>query len=63
MIDFVGKPPFLRIALPVAMATMYFHMAKLYLFEGGEFFLHSEGPREQLSTDEQWSWGMQSRPN
>ena len=27
MIDFVGIPPFLRIALQVAMATMHFHIA------------------------------------
>ena len=25
MIDIVGIPPFLRIALPVAMETMHFH--------------------------------------
>ena len=34
MIDFVDKPPFLRIALQVAMATMHFHMAKTGLFMG-----------------------------
>ena len=28
MIDFVGIPPFLRIALPVAMETMHFHIAQ-----------------------------------
>ena len=28
MIDLVGIPPFLRIALRVAMATMHFHIAQ-----------------------------------
>ena len=32
MVDLVGKPPFLRIALPVAMATMHFHIAETGLF-------------------------------
>ena len=32
MIDFVGIPPFLRIALPVAMETMHFHIAQTNLF-------------------------------
>ena len=32
MIDFVNTPPFLRIALQVAMATMHFHIAQTGLF-------------------------------
>ena len=32
MIDFVGIPPFLRIALRVAMAAMHFHIAQAGLF-------------------------------
>ena len=33
MIDFVGKPPFLRIALRVAMVTMHFHTPNRFIFE------------------------------
>ena len=32
MIDIVGIPPFLRIALPVAMETMHFHIGQTNLF-------------------------------
>ena len=32
MIDFVGTPPFLRMALRVAMVTMHFHKARTGLF-------------------------------
>ena len=32
MIDFVGTPPFLRMALRVAMVTMHFHIARTGLF-------------------------------
>ena len=32
MIDFVSTPPFLRIALRVAMTTMNFHIAQTDLF-------------------------------
>ena len=32
MIEFLGLPPFLRIALPVAMETMHFHIAQANLF-------------------------------
>ena len=32
MLDFVGIPPFLRIALQVAMTTMHFHIAHSGLF-------------------------------
>ena len=37
MIDFVGTPPFLRIALRVAMVTMHFHIAQTDLFFGNNF--------------------------
>ena len=37
MIDFVGAPPFLRIALRVAMATMHI-LAQTGLFFGKHFF-------------------------
>ena len=39
MIDFVDTPPFLRIALWVAMATMHFHIAQTNLFLEEQFFL------------------------
>ena len=38
MIDFVDTPPFLRIALRVAMATMHFHIAQTNLFLEEQFF-------------------------
>ena len=38
MIDFVDTPPFLRIALRVAMATMHFHIAQTHLFLEEQFF-------------------------
>ena len=37
MIDFVNTPPFLRIALQVAMATMHFYIAQTGLFTGTFF--------------------------
>ena len=37
MIDFVGTPPFLRMALRVAMVTMHFHIARTGLFLGTFF--------------------------
>ena len=38
MIDFFGKPPFLKIALRVAMAAIYFHIAQTGLFLETLFF-------------------------
>ena len=32
MVDFVGTPPFLRMALQVAMVAMHFHIAPTGLF-------------------------------
>ena len=37
MIDFVGTPPFLRMALRVAMVTMHLHIARTGLFLGTFF--------------------------
>ena len=50
MIDFVGKPPFLRIALRVAMVTIHFHTAQPGLFLG-TFLSYSGYAREQFSTN------------
>ena len=38
MVDFVGTSPFFRIALRVAMATMYFYIAQTGLFLVKQFF-------------------------
>ena len=38
MIDFVGTPPFLRMALRVAMVTKHFHNARTGLFLRNIFF-------------------------
>ena len=51
MIDFVGTPPFLRMALRVAMLTMHFHKARTGLLLM-EHFLAFRGPREQFGTNE-----------
>ena len=56
MIDFVGTPSFLRIALQVAIATMHFQMPKQVYF-GEQYFWHSGDPREQLSIHEKLPWG------
>ena len=56
MIDFVGTPTFLRIALWVAMATMHFHIAHTGFLLVGTFFSHSGDPREQFSTHENCPW-------
>ena len=57
MIDFVGTPLFLRIALRVAMATMHFQIAQTGLFLGNVFFSHSGCPRERFCINEKLSWG------
>ena len=49
MIDFVDTPPFMRIALQVAVASMHFHIAQTGLFMG--IFSHSGDPREQFGTN------------
>ena len=53
MIDFVGTPLFLRIALRVAMVTM----AQTGLFLGN-FFSHSGYPKKQFGTNEKLSSGV-----
>ena len=45
MNDFVVTPPFLKIALWVAMETMHLHIAGISFFFR-LFFLHSVGPKE-----------------
>ena len=63
MIDFVGAPSFLRIALRVAMATMHFHiLAQTGLFLGN-FFRIKRGTRVQFDTYEKLSLGVQGRLN
>ena len=52
MIEFVGIPIFLKMALRVAMATMHFHIAQTGLFLGTFFLSHSGDPRAQFSTHE-----------
>ena len=56
MIDFVDTPPFLRIALRVAMATMHFHIAQTNLFLEEQFFLHLRYLRKQCGTNEKLPW-------
>ena len=56
MVGFVGTPPFLIIALRVAMVTMHFHTAQTGLFLG-PFLSHSGYPREQFGTNEKLSFG------
>ena len=55
MIDFVGIPPFLRIALRFAMVTMHFNIAQINLFIRNVFYA-SRGPIEQFGTHEKLSW-------
>ena len=49
MIDFVGMPPFLRIALRVAMVTMHFHIAQTNLFFRNIFFHIQDVPGNDLA--------------
>ena len=42
MIGFVGIPPFLRLALQVAITTMHFHIAQIGLFLEPLFFIFRE---------------------
>ena len=57
MNDFVVTPPFLRIALWVAMETMHLHIAGISFFLRLKFYLHSAGPKEKIGTYENLSWG------
>ena len=57
MVNFVGIPPFLIIALRVAMTTMHCLIAQTDLFFINIiFFLHLGGPREQFGAHEKLSW-------
>ena len=47
IIEFVGTPPFLRFALQVAMATMYFHKAETCV-SFKNIFCVFRGPKEQF---------------
>ena len=49
MIDFVGTPPFVGIALRVAMVTMHFHIAQTGLFFRNIFFRILGIPRNKLA--------------
>ena len=49
MIDFVGTPPFERIALRVAMVTMHFHIAQTGLFFGNIVFRILDIPGNKLA--------------
>ena len=48
MIDFVGMPPFLTIALQVDMATLHFHIVQTGLCFRNIVFLLLGGPRKQF---------------
>ena len=46
MNDFLVTPPFLRIALWVAMETVHLHIAGMSFFLEVKLFLHSAGLKE-----------------
>ena len=56
MIDFVDTPPFLRMAVRVAMVAMHFHIAPAGLFLRN-IFLSFRGPSEQFGNNDKLSWG------
>ena len=62
MIDFVVKPPFLRIALWVAMETMQLHIAGISFFLRLNFFFHSGVPKNKLAPMKSCP-GVQGRSN
>ena len=49
MIDFVGSPPFLRMALRVAMVIMHFHKDPTGLFLGTSFLCIQGVPGNNLA--------------
>ena len=53
MIDYVGTPPFLRLAIRVAMETMLFHIAQTGLIFRNFFRIYE--PREQFVAHEKLS--------
>ena len=57
MIDFVNAPPFLRIALWVAMETAFSQISRSRFIFGEHFFRIKGGPREQFGTHEKLSLG------
>ena len=57
MIDFVDTPPFLRIALQVAMATMHSHIAQTGLFFLGIFFCIQGVPGANFAPVLNCPWG------
>ena len=57
MIDIVGIPPFLRIALTVAMETMHFHIGQTNLFVMTTLFRNLGASDKQFGTHENLSWG------
>ena len=62
MIDIVGIPPFLRIALPVAMETMHFHIGQTNLFVRTTLFRIKEPPINNLAPMRNCH-GVQGRSN
>ena len=64
MIDFVGTPPFVGIALWVAMVTMHFHIAQTGLFLRNIFFCILGIPRNKLAPTKNCPVeGVQGRSN
>ena len=58
MIDLLGAPLILRIALRVVMATMHFHvLAQTGLFLGNIFFTSRGVTGNNLAPMENWLWG------
>ena len=62
MIDFVVTPPFLRIALWVAMETMQLHIAGISFFFGLNFFCIQRTPKNKLEPMKNCP-GVQGRSN
>ena len=58
--DFVGIPPFLRIALRVAMAAMHFHITEtgLFLEEKKTYFCNKEVQGNTLAPIRNCSGGV-----
>ena len=60
MIEFVGTPPVLGLALWVSMETMHFHIAQINL---GQRVSKIGGPNEKYGTHVKLSRGLQGRSN
>ena len=64
MIDLVGIPSFLRIALWVAMATIAFsHSPNRFIFGEHFFFRIQSIPENNLTPIKNCPWGMQGKSN